>query len=94
MALRGANGQQVELQQIAGRSVEVDVEIAPMVRALNAGGIPTLASCSGHGRRPGSIVLQDGRELIIAKGRTEARQIEALFPFDINGHRISTAEPD
>lgn len=77
--MRGANGQEVELQMIGGRVQEIDTEIAPIVAALNAAGIETRASCSGHGNLPGSIILWDGRELHIAKDREEGRKIEALF---------------
>lgn len=42
--------------------------IASVVVALNAWGIKTVASCCGHGERPGSIVLADGRELTITIG--------------------------
>jgi hypothetical protein len=72
----GANGQPVELLAIGGRTVEVDAEIAPIVRALNEAGVATVASCSGHGVRPGNIALRDGREIIIARNHAEARQIE------------------
>lgn len=61
--------------------------IAPLVRALNASGIPTSASCCGHGHRPATIMLADGRELVIAPDHTVAEQIGALFPIDINGER-------
>lgn len=43
----------------------IDKEIALIVAALNAGGVFTVASCSGHGRLPGRIDLEDGRVLII-----------------------------
>jgi hypothetical protein len=43
----------------------IDACIAPIVEALNARGILTEASCCGHGKGAGSIVLQDGRELVI-----------------------------
>jgi len=44
----------------------VDECIAPLVAALNDGGIETeAASCCGHGKTRGSIVLKDGRELVI-----------------------------
>lgn len=86
--LTGANGQEIELVEIGGRRVEVDVEIAPLVRALNGAGFETAASCSGHGHRPGSIILRDGRWLIIAKDREEAQKIERLFPIDINGNTL------
>lgn len=57
-------------------AVWCDPEIADLVAALNAGGVPTVASCSGHGKRPGNIALSDGRELIIAKDFSEARSLE------------------
>ena len=60
-------------------AVWCDPEIADLVSALNAGGVPTIASCSGHGERPGNIALADGRELIIAKDYAEARAIEACW---------------
>jgi len=82
----GANGQQVELLTINGRMVEVDVEIAQLVQALNDAGLATRASCSGHGFRPATVALGDGRWIVIAKGHTEFRKIEALFPVDINGN--------
>ena len=39
--------------------------IAPLVQALNDGGFQTVASCCGHGRRPGNIVLEDDRVITI-----------------------------
>lgn len=84
----GANGQVVKLLEIGRRVVEVDAEIAPLVTALNAAGMRTRASCSGHGFRPGNIILDDGREIIIARDHAEARRIGRLFPLDINGERI------
>lgn len=53
------NGQQ--RQAIKG----VDACIADVVRALNDGGVMTTGSCCGHGRDDGSILLADGREIII-----------------------------
>ncbi len=66
-------------------SIWCDPEIADIVRALNKGGVKTVASCSGHGFRPGNIALADGRELIVARDFTEARKIGKMFPVDING---------
>ena len=60
--------------------------IASIVRALNRGGITTIASCCGHDNRPGSIVLGDKRELIIAPDYETARRIDEMFP-DIHGDR-------
>lgn len=39
--------------------------LAPLIRALNDGGVRTVASCCGHGAVPGSIILADGRWLMI-----------------------------
>lgn len=48
----------------------IDSCIAPIVRALNDAGIYTANSCCGHGDGPGSIILHDGRELIIVHSTT------------------------
>jgi hypothetical protein len=50
---------------LRGRRQDVDICIADIVAALNAANIVTMASCCGHGIQDGSIVLEDGRELII-----------------------------
>jgi len=46
-------------------TIKIDKCIAPIVRALNEAGIRTDQSCCGHGKGNGSILLHDGRELII-----------------------------
>lgn len=43
----------------------IDKCIAPIVKALNDAGIYTSNSCCGHGKEKGSIILHDGRVLII-----------------------------
>lgn len=83
--MKGANGQEVENMKLAwGGLVEIDAEIAPIVKALNDSGLPTRASCSGHGVRPGSIMLVDGDWLYKATP-DQARQINALFQIGVNG---------
>lgn len=72
---------------INGRVRDIDHCIAYMVAALNAANITTIASCCGHGHRPGTIILEDGRWLFIAKDRAEAEKIDAIFPLDIHGNR-------
>lgn len=72
--------------------IGVDASIAPIVDALNKAGAPTIASCSGHGHRPGNIALRDGRELIIARNYEEARLIDRLFPIGSNGEPLSQAQ--
>lgn len=39
--------------------------LVPLVKALNDGGVRTVASCCGHGAKDGSICLTDGRVLRI-----------------------------
>jgi hypothetical protein len=63
----------------------IDPCIVPLVLALRDADILTIASCCGHGHRPGSIALEDGRELIIAPDFDTARQIDALFPLTSYG---------
>ena len=45
----------------------VDKCIAQIVDALNSAGVYTSGSCCGHGKTDGSIVLHDGRILVIKK---------------------------
>lgn len=63
-----------------GAPRDVDRCIAPLVDALNSAGIATVACCCGHGVRPGTIALVDGRELIIAPDYETARIAEKAFP--------------
>ena len=53
---------------INGRRQDIDFCIADIIAALNAANIPTVASCCGHKKMDGSIVLSDGREIIIKQG--------------------------
>ena len=46
---------------------QIDKCIAPIVKALQEGGIDMRGSCCGHGERDGDIHLQDGRILVIKK---------------------------
>lgn len=51
----------LERQDVKG----IDSCIAGIVKALNASGVVTDSSCCGHGRAEGTIMLADGRELVI-----------------------------
>ena len=59
-----------------GRIVaRIDYCIAPVVAALNAGRVPTVASCCGHGKQKGLITLMDGRIIVIEPQQTfESRE--------------------
>lgn len=54
--------------------------LADLVGALNAAGLRTVTSCCGHGTDVGSIVLADGRELVIRQFGPTAD------PLDRDGH--------
>jgi hypothetical protein len=43
----------------------IDACIADIVTALQTAGIDMIGSCCGHGKRPGEILLRDGRILRI-----------------------------
>ena len=49
------------------RKKKIDKCIAPIIKALQEGGIDTRGACCGHGKVDGSILLQDGRTLVIKK---------------------------
>lgn len=72
-------------------TVWCDPCIAPIVKALNDAGLPTVASCCGHGHRPGVISLADGREVMILPGLEASHLAESVFTTDING---ITQSPD
>jgi len=63
----------------------IDRCLAPVVSALNAAGVWTTASCCGHGKRPGTIALVDGRECTILPDFESGRRVDALFPLTIQG---------
>jgi hypothetical protein len=72
------------------KEADVDSCIAPLVAALQ--GVGTLASCCGHGHRPGNVALADGRELLVFASFADARAADLLFP-DIHGEAVlRTAE--
>jgi len=50
------------------KKCKIDKCIAPLVRALERGGIRMVASCCGHGKDDGCIDLLDGRILVIKDG--------------------------
>lgn len=82
----GRDVEGVEILVIGGKPCAIDASIAPLVRALNDAGLRTVACCSGHGQRPGSVVLSDGRELVITRNYREARVIDRKFP-GVNGEQ-------
>lgn len=47
------------------RTWKIDACIAPIVKALNEGGVESTQSCCGHGKEAGIIALADGRILTV-----------------------------
>ncbi len=70
---------------IGDKIIGVDRCIYKIVHALNRAGCRTIASCCGHGNCPVNIVIEDGREILIAPDYKTAREIEKNFP-DIWGN--------
>lgn len=63
-------------------TVWCDPCIFTIVKALNDGGIPTVASCCGHNKQSGIISLSDGRELLVLPDYESARHAERHPPKD------------
>ena len=61
------------------RIAAVDRCLVDLVKTLCNAGFTTIASCCGHGKRPGNIVLKDGREIIICPNWQTARTIDKIF---------------
>jgi len=64
----------IERDEDGRPTIWCDPCIAPLVRALNEGGLPTVASCCGHGKLPSRIALADGREVVIVGGICQATE--------------------
>jgi len=58
----------------------IDACLAPLVKALNDGGITTVSSCCGHGTGDGTILLSDGRELIACRKAPVNCLVEPPYP--------------
>jgi len=53
-------------RQFGWKYKTIDKCIAPIIKALNDGGIYTDGCCCGHGKYDGSILLHDGRTIKIS----------------------------
>jgi len=60
------------------KDAEIDACIAPLVRALQQGGINMRGSCCGHGKVLGHIDLADGRGLVILSKEQNACWLRSL----------------
>ncbi len=46
--------------KIRNRQVDIDVELAPVIKELNAVGLKTVMCCNGHGKEPSYITFDMG----------------------------------
>lgn len=72
---------------IRDKPVRIDKCISRIVAALNAGGVPTKASCCGHGQLWGRITLDDGRELMVCPDYERATAFTKVFGRNIHGEQ-------
>lgn len=75
-----------------GNKRAIDACLAPLVKVLNDNGIGTKACCCGHGKRPGTIILTDGRELHILPDFETGRRLDRLI--DEGALAMPTPMPD
>ena len=68
------------------KPVGIDKCIAPIVKALNDGGVTTVASCCGHGKVLGCISLADGRQLAVYPDMEAVQQAVEKYS-DITGFK-------
>jgi len=71
--------------------VDIDKCIYPIVKALNDGGVFTIASCCGHGQLPGSIILENNKELILTTF-DESRKLFKSIGVNIHGERTTNGK--
>lgn len=70
----------------------IDPCLMPLIASLNGAGFKTIASCCGHGFLPASVILEDGREVIVARSWKEARMMTNVIGYNINGGAIDTPD--
>lgn len=66
---------------LGDRVVGIDLCIAHIVAALNAGGIKTLTSCCGHGAQPGHIVMEGEHVIVLENFENWASQQVTLVAY-------------
>ncbi len=76
-----------EFLVIGGKERRIDSCIVPIVRALNDGGVDTIASCCGHFNQWGTIILRDGRELLIVPDWESGRAFDKIHGRPIHDKR-------
>lgn len=79
---------------LRGRVQDIDACISHIVAALNAGGVATVASCCGHKSPLGSIILADGRELLIVPNWESARRAEKVLLGNRSKWAVGSRRPE
>ena len=62
---------------IGGKAVEIDNCLTNLVQVLNDGGIETFASCCGHGKTNGYILLKD--RILIVTAITNLTEVDRQY---------------
>lgn len=73
-------GNEIDIKLTDGRIKSCDACIQPIVQLFNDYGMQTMASCCGHGKQNTSIILCDGREVLILRNFEDTRMVDGLFP--------------
>jgi hypothetical protein len=73
---------------IKGRRVDVDFCTSDIIAALNAANITTAASCCGHGKMAGNIMLDDNRILWVENHKRGVDVVPPVFPCTDNSVTI------
>ncbi len=60
------------------RPQAIDKCIAPLVKAMNDGGLVTLSACCGHNKELGHVWLENGSVLVILPDATKDDVIKAI----------------
>jgi hypothetical protein len=60
--------------------MRIDACIAPLVQALQAGGVNMRGSCCGHGTSEGHVHLEDGRVLLVLSREQAVRYFSDGIP--------------
>lgn len=76
-----------EFTSIGGKECRIDSCIADIVRGLDIAGAKPIASCCGHFNRWGSIILKDGRELLIVPDFESGRAFDKIHGRPIHDDR-------
>lgn len=64
---------------VNNKVVAVDYCISGIVAGLNAAGIKTTGSCCGHGHTPATVILEDGRWIVVAESEAAFHALQNSY---------------